>query len=119
MIRRRIMAAVLFSWLILVLAAAYADTLMLPNDLKTIGTGAFQGDSSLDEVIIPDGVSEIPANAFADSPNLLTIRLPNSLRRENIDASCLSNCPHVTVCAPAGSEALQWASDLGLPVMTE
>ena len=92
--------------------------LNLPDGIVTVEAEAFRGCGE-NRVVIPDGVESIGANAFADSPNLLMIRLPNSLRKENIDASCLSNCPRVTVCAPAGSEALQWARDLGFPVMAE
>ena len=35
---------------------ALADVLMLPGSLTEIGESAFEGDASLDEVGIPDGV---------------------------------------------------------------
>ncbi len=105
-LRRRIMAAVLFSWLILVLAAAYADTLMLPEELKTIGEGAFQGDASLDEVVIPDGVIEIPANAFAGS-SVKKVHIPSSVVR--IAANAFDRNAKLQILAPGGSYAAQYA----------
>ena len=92
--------------------------LNLPDGTIAIEAEAFCGCGE-NRVVIPEGVESIGANAFAYSPNLLVIRLPGSLRAANIADTCLDHCPHVTVSAPAGSEALQWAMDRGLPTETE
>lgn len=105
---RRIMMAALVSWLILALSAACADTMLLPDELKTIGEGAFQGDASLDEVIIPEGVSEIPANAFADS-GLKTVYIPKTVTA--IGENAFKNTEDLLIIAPVNSAAAAYARE--------
>ena len=57
---------------------AMADDLVLPASLKTIGDSAFEGDMSLDEVILQEGVETIGSRAFADT-SITHIYLPASL----------------------------------------
>ncbi len=83
----------------------------LPGDLHTVESEAFRGCGE-NRIVIPPGVESIGAYAFADSPNLVMIRFPSG--EIAIDDTCLANCPHVTVSAPAGSAALRWAQDRGL-----
>lgn len=59
-------------------SAAFADTVTLPAALTEIGAEAFMGDTSLDEVIIPDGVTAIPERAFANS-SLRAVHIPASV----------------------------------------
>ena len=66
-------------------AAAFADTLSLPASLTVIGEEAFMGDTSLDEVILPDGLTEIQAGAFAGS-SLQAIHIPASVTSIAADA---------------------------------
>ena len=86
-------------------ATAMAATLTLPSSLKVIEEEAFCGDSSLDTVIVPEGVTEIGPRAFADS-SLKEIRLPDSLT--DIDATALDGVEGVTVTANEGSNAYKW-----------
>ena len=88
----------------------------LPGDLHAIESEAFRGCGE-NRIVIPSGVESIGAYAFADSPNLVMIRFPSG--EIAIDDTCLSNCPHVTVCAPAGSAALRWAQGRGLSTAEE
>ena len=46
--------------------------------LKVIQAEAFCGDTSLDKVVLPDGIKRIESRAFADS-TLTEINLPDSL----------------------------------------
>ena len=58
---------------------AFAEnTVRLPAALRELGEASFQGDTSLDSVVVPEGVSEIPAYAFAAS-SLKDIYLPESV----------------------------------------
>ena len=91
-------------------ATAMAATLTLPSSLKVIEEEAFCGDSSLDTVIVPEGVTEIGPRAFADS-SLKEIRLPDSLT--DIDATALDGVEGVTVTANEGSNAYKWALACG------
>ena len=71
--------SVIFSILVLTaISFAHADTLQLPHGLKRIEEEAFYGDTSLDEVVIPNGVTYIGPRAFANS-SLKYITLPASL----------------------------------------
>ena len=88
----------------------------LPSDTVRIEAEAFRGCGE-NRIIVPAGVESIGAYAFADSPNLLMIRFPSG--EISIDNTCLSNCPHVTVYAPAGSAALLWAQGWGLETVAE
>ena len=64
---------------------ASATVLTLPTGVKTIETEAFYGDTSLDEVILPEGVTTIGARAFANS-SVKKINLPSSLTTINSTA---------------------------------
>lgn len=50
----------------------------LPDTVTTIGANAFSG-SSLTKVVIPAGVTEIPANAFQNSLSLKEVVLPDRI----------------------------------------
>ena len=72
-----------------------AYTLYLPSGLQTIANEAFQGDSSLEAVIVPDGCRSIGSKAFADCPNLIYIRIPASV--ETVAADAFAGSPNVRV----------------------
>ena len=82
--------AVICFLVVLVFCTCYAQqasaaTMMLPGDLRTIEEEAFAGDTSLDEVVVPEGVQRIRSRAFADS-SLKAISLPSTLRSLADDA---------------------------------
>ncbi len=68
----------------------------LPTTLNSIGAYAFYG-ITVDEIKIPEGVTNINYGAFAESPNLTEVTLPTTLA--NIGASnvafigAFENCP--------------------------
>lgn len=57
-------------------------SLILPNNVKSIGERAFEG-SGIREIKIPDGVSNIEDYAFASCKNLSSASLPESLKSLN------------------------------------
>ena len=65
--------------------STFADGLKLPSALREIGIEAFAGDSSLDEVVLPDGLERIGAAAFKGS-SVRRIYLPASLSHIAPDA---------------------------------
>ena len=110
--RQRIAAVVmLFAVLaIFCCASEAAGTLKMPNNLQVIGEQAFYGDRSLDKVVLPSGVREIRAKAFANS-SLKEIFLPNSLTWIADDA--FDKPEKVTIRANAGTYAYLWAAAHG------
>jgi len=95
---------------ILVCQDAMAGTLKLPNALTNIEAEAFYGDSSLDEVIVPEGIKTIGSKAFASS-SLRQINLPDSLTFIANDAFDGPEKVHITV--NNGFYAYNWAVSNG------
>jgi hypothetical protein len=104
-------------------------TSVIPNDVKSIATGAFEGCNKLENITIPEGIKEIGPrafancdslvsvdipngvttigiNAFAQCDNLTTVRLPDSVTSIGYDA--FSNCPNLcSVNIPKGITCIQ------------
>ena len=75
-------------------AALAENVLTLPSAVRVIEEEAFEGDTSIDKVVLPEGVTAINARAFADS-TLSEINLPASL--ESIDDSAFDGPDQVSV----------------------
>ena len=90
--------------------AALADELVLPAELTAIEKEAFYADASLETVILPEGVLNIGARAFADS-SLQRINLPASVAFIADDA--FGGLEQLEVTAVEGTYAYQWAVDNG------
>ena len=84
---------------------AMADDLVLPASLKTIGDSAFEGDMSLDEVILQEGVETIGSRAFADT-SITHIYLPASLT--SIAKDAFDGSPRIAYHAQPGTYAYDW-----------
>ena len=56
--------------------------LSIPDNLgiKEIGDNAFEGNSQISEVIIPDGIEKIGNGTFFNCSNLEKIRIPDSVK---------------------------------------
>lgn len=67
---------------------------------------AFEGAQNLQEVILPNGVTEIDGNAFIDCSNLIEVTIPNSVTY--IDGCAFMRCDSLTDVYYTGSEA-EWA----------
>lgn len=64
----------------------------LPQSLKIIEDGAFQGDTEIREIVLPDLVEKIGSKAFADS-GLIEITFPESLT--DVAADAFDGCDHI------------------------
>ena len=83
----------------------------LPSGLIDIKEGAFAGCTSISEITIPAGVQQVQEGAFAYCTGLKTLNvLSNGLKYENWGLESLSE---LTVYAPEGSAAAEWASAMG------
>ena len=85
---------------------AYAETLTLPASTRTIEEEAFAGDSSLDEVVVPEGATSIGKRAFADS-GLKRIDIPGTVTEIADDA--FDGVSDLTIHALAGTYAVDYA----------
>lgn len=96
-----------------VLCPCRAEALELPEDLKEVGEDAFRGDTSLSEVILPDGVTSIGAYAFAYS-SVMCVNLPDSLI--HIDPTAFEGCEDVfCLVSDENSAAAAYCRDHGIP----
>lgn len=95
---------ILILLLCLATVPASASTLNIPAETKSIESEAFYGDTSLDTVLLPDGITTIGPRAFANS-SLKSINLPGSLL--SISDNALPS--GVRVSAVVGTPAYDWA----------
>ena len=73
---------------------ANVKTFIISNDVKTIGYGAFNsGCNQLETIIIPDSVTKIEADAFANCTNLENITLPDNAT--NVAYSIFYHCENL------------------------
>ena len=63
---------------------------IIPNSIKTIGNYAFEGCTSLTNIIIPNSVTKISAYAFYGCAKIKNVITPNSIT--TIDEHAFSNC---------------------------
>ncbi len=87
----------------------------LPASLKHITSGSFQGTGFI-SIVIPDGALSIGDNAFANCTKLKRISIPASVT--SISDSAFSGLSGVTISAPAGSAAAQYAKRKGMTLTT-
>ncbi|WP_297959448.1 leucine-rich repeat domain-containing protein [uncultured Ruminococcus sp.] len=106
----------------------------LPESIKVIGEGAFADCQSLMSINLPEGLQEIEVGAFAGCINLPELTIPASVTRIQGQAftACtgmtaltvlstelkyegwgLEELPGLTVYAPEGSAAAEWAGAMG------
>ena len=64
--------------------------LIIPNNVTSIGYGAFSGCSGLTSITIPNSVISIEASAFFNCSNLTSVTIPNSVT--SIGSSAFSSC---------------------------
>ena len=69
-------------------------TVILPNNLKTIGDSTFSSCSSLTSIAIPESVTSIGSDAFVGCSSLKSITIPDSVT--NIGGNAFYNCESLT-----------------------
>lgn len=67
-------------------------SIVIPSNIKSVGTAAFAYCKSLTSVNIPNSVTSIGTNAFKNCPSLTSITIPNSVKciSEGMFSGCLS-----------------------------
>ena len=90
--------------------------LVIPDDVTSIGSSAFEGCSGLTSVTIPNSVTSIGSSAFSSCRGLTSVTIPNSVT--SIGSYAFSYCYDLTsVTIPnsvtsIGSSAFYWCKGL-------
>ena len=89
------------------------EEVTLPNTLTAIGNMAFLCCDTLESVSIPSGVTKLGLNAFRNCTSLRVARIASETLK--LSPSIFADCPNVTIYAPEGSLAEQFAKKQHLP----
>ena len=91
---------------------------VIPDCVTKIGREAFAENKRIESIVIPDSVQEIDERAFSNCPNLKTVRLPEMLKQLN--HGVFSNCSSLeTVNIPLHIEQLSLGAFTGCTMLTE
>lgn len=88
--------------------------MVLPSKLRAIETEAFRG-GKFTSVYLGSNVRSIASKAFAYSPNLRVINLPDSL--ESIDPNAFVSSSNVIFVCRGGSTAALFAEEHDIPLV--
>ncbi len=102
----------------------------IKNGTRVIAGGAFEGCDKLTGIMLPDGVETIDNNAFSGCSSLTSIYIPTSVTTIGTPADLVSintrfdprafiGCDKLTIHAPAGSYAEQYAKENNIPFVAE
>lgn len=110
--------------------------LNIPDTVKYIGSSAFKRCVKLADVNVPDSVEHISDSIFRECNSLTQIRIPASVKTMDkwvfyrnmnlerlmidnpnlkIDGAAIVNCPKLTIYAPEGSTAQEYAIKENIP----
>ena len=100
--------------------ASAEKKLTWPSHVKVVGESMFEGDTSIETVVLPEGVEGIGSRAFAGS-SLKEIYLPSTLDMTKVEPDAFGTIRPIidvypAVHAPVGSDAYNWAREKGLQV---
>ena len=116
------------------------EVVSIPSDIKVICDKAFGSCKKLKSVILPHGVIKIGLFAFEDCTELEIVNIPKTLTAIdsmtfvnckrlkslflpdtiiNLARNAFWNCPNLTIHAPAGSYAEQYAKENNIPFVAE
>ena len=79
--------------------------------------GMFNGCKKLETVYLPETLEQIGDGAFYDCINLRHLQIPPKV--SSIGSLSFFNCPKLTIHAPAGSYAEQFAKEHKIPFVAE
>jgi len=89
----------------------------IPAGVTSIEAGAFYKCKSLRGVVLPDSVTSIGTIAFCWCNSMEYLAIPKSVT--SIGLYAFDECPNLTIHAPAGSYAEQYAKEHGIPFVAE
>ena len=92
-------------------------TVVLPNTMAEIPELCFAAMDSLMKMVIPNGVHLIGEEAFAWCNSLDSVVISSAVT--SIEPNAFKDCPKLTIHAPAGSFAEQYAKEHNIPFVAE
>ena len=92
-------------------------SMTIPEGVTNIGNHAFRGCRGLTSVMIPEDVTSIGDSAFAWCCGVTSITIPESVTSIGKDA--FYACSALTIHAPSGSYAEQYAKENNIPFVAE
>ncbi|MBR2742404.1 MAG: leucine-rich repeat domain-containing protein [Clostridia bacterium] len=90
-----------------------AERIEIPGWIKEIPTDAFKYCKVLKEVVLPEGLTSIGDGTFFSRESLTSITIPESVT--SIGDWAFYDCKNLTIRAPAGSYAEEYAKNNGIP----
>ncbi len=82
---------------------------IIPNDIKSVYSGAFGYCTSLKSINLPDSIEKIDNQVFRNCEQLVNIHLPNSLKG-TLEYDCFYRCVKLNeITIPIGVTKLAWA----------
>ena len=91
--------------------------IVIPEGVRTIVPYSLRYMQKVETVVLPNSVTSLGANAFADCSGLEKIWIPATVTA--IEKSTFSNHGDLTIHGEAGSYAEQYANENGIPFSTE
>ena len=92
----------------------------IPAGVTEIMWGTFSGCKALAKLYLPDGLTTIGNSAFEDCTSLAALHIPASTTKiEQGSFGSFRNCPKLTIFAPVGSYAEQYAKNNNIPFVAE
>lgn len=85
---------------------------VIPDNVSGFSVTAFSFLKDLETITIPDNIDEIPLYAFSDCTSLKHVYIHGNLKK--IDESAFYHCNDVTLHAPIGSVAEEYAKKYNL-----
>ena len=100
----------------LFMEAGWVKSVVIPNGVIEIGREAFE-NCGLTNVVLPDSVKSIETAAFWGCVDMTSIVIPASVTMMAEDV--FNYCTNLTIHAPAGSYAIQYAKENGIKFVEE
>ena len=92
------------------------SSITIPDSVTSIGFSAFEGCTNLTSITIPDSVTSIGSDTFKNCTNLISITIPSSVTSI---VRAFWGCFNLTIHAPAGSYAEQYAKENNIKFIAE
>lgn len=91
--------------------------IILPQSLCELGEYAFLNCTALSEIDLPQNLKTIGMEVFMNCSSLGRISIPETVK--SIGYAAFDGCPNLTIYAPAGSYAEQYAKENNIPFVAE
>lgn len=95
----------------------FSKDVVIPEGVTSIGNKAFYRSISLTSIVIPGSVTSIGDMLFSSIRTPMDIYIPSSVTC--IGSIAFSGCHNLTIHAPAGSYAEQYAKEHNIPFVAE